>query len=746
MDSKRCLSVEEVLDIRSFLGTTHIGISPTGGHIAYTLALPDDDKPPTEALYREYDRTGRPASAAGGSAWVSNVATREAVRLGREGATTWAPEWSPDGKQIAFYSNEAGLAQLWVWDLATKTSRRVSERVVRPFFGFDGPRWCLDGSKLLAKAVQAGSTVDEANAMQIDRPTNGTLQGQCTAVVYGEAEESQDMVCNRLAVNRCLSDLLLIDLATGEASPVASGVRPPWFALSPDRGSVLYTDFPGAMDPDDTSQALYDIVIADLRTGTRQTIAKNAPLYFPVTLSWSPDGRKIAYEEGSFRDKGCCRVFDLDRAVCEPVLEESDPRQPQLFRAPLWSKDSRSILLIRNREILRIGIGDRTVENLPLPPGCEAVDICSSREGREYWSPDGGLSVGALLLDQATGSTRLALIGPGTGDCRFLSDGAQDLSGSKVHGMDLTENRLQIAFTAQDVARPPDLWIYDFGTDTHRMATVTNPQLEGVEQVHSRLVEWFKADGTRLQGALLLPPGHSPSQAYPTIVAFHPALTPSRSINRYAVEGSRGVSFTNMQLLATRGYAVFMPDVPTEGATEMADIADAVLPGLDMLVEAGISDPDRLGVIGQSGGGYGVLALLVQTTRFKAAVASSSHCDYIAGASHLDGESFWMSLTANSMGGTLWERRDRYIDNSPIFFFDRVETPLMLICGSLDPTTPPHLTEQTYTCLRYLKKPVVYVRYEGEDHLPSHYSRANVADYTTRVLAWFDRYLKPSAG
>jgi len=259
----------------------------------------------------------------------------------------------------------------------------------------------------------------------------------------------------------------------------------------------------------------------------------------------------------------------------------------------------------------------------------------------------------------------------------------------------------------------------------------------------SRLVEWTKADGTHLEGALLLPPSFRSGERYATIVAFHPRGTPSRSIARYAVDGERGLSFTNMQLLATRGYVVFMPDVPVKGPTELTDIAAAILPGVDRLVAEGIADPDRLGVIGQSEGGYGVLALIVQTTRFKAAVASSSYSDLVTHCSQTSGgETARMRWTADTLGGTLWDARERYIENSPIFFMDRVETPVLLICGSRDGATPPHVNEQTYSCLKYLGKPVVYVRYEGESHLPSAYARPNVLDYTNRVIAWFDKYVK----
>jgi dipeptidyl aminopeptidase/acylaminoacyl peptidase len=85
---------------------------------------------------------------------------------------------------------------------------------------------------------------------------------------------------------------------------------------------------------------------------------------------------------------------------------------------------------------------------------------------------------------------------------------------------------------------------------------------------------------------------------------------------------------------------------------------------------------------------------------------------------------------------------ERYLENSPLFFLNRVETPLLLIHGSLDRAVPPTQSEAVFGGLRRLGKPVVYVRYEGEEHWQGTWGYANVADYWQHVIAWSDRYLK----
>lgn len=94
------------------------------------------------------------------------------------------------------------------------------------------------------------------------------------------------------------------------------------------------------------------------------------------------------------------------------------------------------------------------------------------------------------------------------------------------------------------------------------------------------------------------------------------------------------------------------------------------------------------------------------------------------------------------MGGTPWEFRDRYIENSPIFYLDRIETPLLIVHGSADITVAPFLGDELFVGLRRLGKEAEYAKYEGETHSPSDWSYANQVDLCGRIIAWFDKYLK----
>jgi dipeptidyl aminopeptidase/acylaminoacyl peptidase len=200
-----------------------------------------------------------------------------------------------------------------------------------------------------------------------------------------------------------------------------------------------------------------------------------------------------------------------------------------------------------------------------------------------------------------------------------------------------------------------------------------------------------------------------------------------------------------MQLYATRGYAVLFPDCPIKIGTPMRDLADTVLPGIKKVIEMGIVDESRLGVMGQSFGGYSTLCLIVQTKCFKAGVVRLGFGNLVGlyGAMDKDGSASATGRLEDgqgAMGGTPWQFRTRYIENSPIFYLDRVKTPLLIVHGSNDETVPPFLADEIFVDLRRLGKEVTYAKYEGESHYIASY--ANQVDYVSRTIAWFDSHLK----
>jgi dipeptidyl aminopeptidase/acylaminoacyl peptidase len=167
------------------------------------------------------------------------------------------------------------------------------------------------------------------------------------------------------------------------------------------------------------------------------------------------------------------------------------------------------------------------------------------------------------------------------------------------------------------------------------------------------------------------------------------------------------------------------------------------MPGVDRAVDLGIADPERLGVMGHSYGGYSTLSLIVQTTRFKAAVDSAGPANLVSfyGVMHKSGGAGGIGWSETGQGGmidTPWQVRDRYIENSPLFYLDRVETPLLIVQGTLDLITPQ--SDEVFVALRRLGKEVVYAKYAGEDHWEVR-GALPTRRLLEQVIGWFDAHL-----
>jgi len=306
---------------------------------------------------------------------------------------------------------------------------------------------------------------------------------------------------------------------------------------------------------------------------------------------------------------------------------------------------------------------------------------------------------------------------------------------------DVSDDGRQVVWEEEDAAHPPDFWIATGDFREIRRVTHVAPVFDQYEMGESRLIEWMSVDGQKLRGTLLLPSGYKEGTRYPLAVFVYGGRFGSNDVNQFGLWGS--FATLNMQVMTTRGYAVFSPDAPLRVGASLKGLADTVLPGVNRVIEMGIADPDRLAVMGQSYGSYSVLALLVQTTRFKAAIITAVvESDILAGYLYMNNDGTdstgYFEEGQGGMGGTPWQYPARYRDNSPVFLFDKIETPLLMEHGTMD-SLPLWWPDATFVALRRLGKEVQYAMYAGEGHVIGGY--ANTVDFWNRRLVFLEEHL-----
>jgi dipeptidyl aminopeptidase/acylaminoacyl peptidase len=525
-------------------------------------------------------------------------------------------------------------------------------------------------------------------------------------------------------------------------------------ALVAPRGDRVAFTTPKRFERDGSQQILFDLLVSDSApSAAPRLVARDIRLdYDGAQFSWSPDGTHLAYRTAGVLASGDVFVIGLDAA--EPRLVSPTPHPPFTVlhqrMAPSWDARGRHVLFADTGAVWAASLADGQLTAVARLAG-QSVRLLTT-SGGGVLSPDRGLTTLVIATDMRTGKTAFCRVrfpptpeGAAESSC-VARDGSVGGYGPN-DGAAVSDDGTLLVFASQDASHAPDLYLARHGdvTAATRLTAIA-PAFDRVVMGEQRIISWRTGDGDTVRGVLLLPAGYQTGKRYPLITRVYGGIQPSRLyVDRFGVERP---AIDNLQVLATRGYAILLPDIVFKGEGEvLSQLPKIVLPGVERVVELGIADSSRLGLMGHSFGGFNTIAMLTQTSRFRAAVMSAGTADVVATYGQLlpDGTSYGIAVVEHGqflMNGTPWEQPRRYLDNSPVWHLDRVTTPLLIVHGGADHAVAPFLAEQVFVGLRRLGKPVVYAKYAGEEHHQATWSYANQLDYWNRVIAWFDTYLK----
>ena len=300
----------------------------------------------------------------------------------------------------------------------------------------------------------------------------------------------------------------------------------------------------------------------------------------------------------------------------------------------------------------------------------------------------------------------------------------------------------RLLYTRESVQEFPDLWVADRSFRNPQKLSDVNPQQSEYRWATVELVEWTSANGEQLEGLLYKPEDFDPDKEYPMMTYFYEQYSDDLH-EHYAPEAGR--SIINFTFYASRGYLVFVPDIHYEEGYPGESAMQSVMPGVTMLADRDYVDADRIGVQGHSWGGYQIAYMVTKTDLFAAAEAGAPVSNMISAYGGIRWGSgmsrmFQYEETQSRIGGSLWDMPMRYINNSPIFQADRIDTPLMMMHNDQDSAVPWEQGIELFVALRRLNKPAWLINYTGEVHWPT--DLAEMRDWTTRMQQFFDHYLK----
>jgi dipeptidyl aminopeptidase/acylaminoacyl peptidase len=740
------LPVEDVLRAPLLASYSPPSLSPDNRLLAY--AVVDSARVQKAEDPREVIESGVAWYAVGTDIWVADLTTGTQRNITGSQGHNWDASWSPDGEQLAFMADRGGAellgpARLWVWERRSGELRQVGDADVRE--GYTPMQWAGDGHSVLVSLFpEELGRAGYVNRINPKSPTTAAVvaKGGPQVFEYDPARPDAAPVANQINSDMWLRDLGLIDVRTGSLRRLTRNQRIGHYFVAPDGQRIVYSVLQAEAKAG-SGQYLFEIVVQELANGKTRVLANRVPLtLLGIPFAWSPGSDKVTWRSGGpgVPDEiyvASVRAGAAKRIASNPPI--ADLRQTIEVTPAVWGSDARDIYFIRDDALWRAAIDGSQAAAFAKSPD-RSLSLLAPRQ--QLFTPERPDRTVLLSMNRRTKQYGFVSVDLRTGAASQLVEETKRYGG---YGTDPTVSAdgKHVVYIAEGPNDPPDVYLLDRAAAPRRLTNVA-PALSQRALGKSEVVEWRSLDGELQRGALIYPADYEAGKSYPLIVKVYGGSSISDHLNLF---GYANAPVENLHLYTTRGYALLLADSKLNVGTPMVDLMKSVMPGIDRAIATGLADPQRNGITGHSYGGYSVLSLLVQSPRFKAAVMRAGMGDLIAGYGQLahDGTNYglaWAESGQGRMGGSPWEYRERYVENSPIFYLDRVQTPLLIIHGDQDDAVPAYLADEVFTGLRRLGRAVTYARYPGEGHWEGGWSYADRLDALQRQIAWFERYLK----
>ena len=488
----------------------------------------------------------------------------------------------------------------------------------------------------------------------------------------------------------------------------------------------------------DYNPGLTDHYLVNTSDGTRRLIAQKQE--FGVSLS--PAAKYAIYFDG--KDWNSYSVANGKSVNLTGTLgvhffnEDHDtPSTPPPYGVAGWTKDDRQVLLYDRYDIWQVSPDGSGAKNLTDGVGRkEETQLRYVRLDPKERSIDPSKPMLLHAENEQTRESGFYRDKVNGGMPERLVMGAKDFNNpTRAKDADV------LMLTASRFDEFPDLWVS--GPSFKDLEKVSNgdAQRAPFNWGTAELVAFKNIDGIPLKGILLKPDNFDPHRKYPMIVYIYERLT--QGLHSFRNPGP-GTSI-NPTFYVSNGYLIFMPDIVYTTGYPGQSALKCVLPGIQAVVDKGFVDENAIGIQGHSWGGYQIAYMVTQTNRFKAAAPGAAVSNMTSAYSGIRWGSglprqFQYEHSQSRIGGSLWEYPMRYLENSPVFRADRVQTPLLMINNDEDDAVPWYQGIEFYLALRRLGKESYLFSYNGEKH--GLRRRINQKDYTRRLQEFFDHFLK----
>ncbi len=501
----------------------------------------------------------------------------------------------------------------------------------------------------------------------------------------------------------------------------------------------------------------HDTWLVDVATGERDMIAER------VRYDWASDGGRwhISYDGANYAalNLDTRESFDLTSSLPTVFADTAydtptDVLPPHGFGPGGWLEGDAAVFLYDEHDIWRIapdgsgatritrGLEDdvthRLIREFDFSTG--QMNVFGDDDDEPGFDPNSPLYLSLYgELTEKRGYGRLMPTVAGAAAAPTVEQLV--FEDRYISGLTKADSADVYMYSAQAFDVPPNRFIGRADLADARQVTDANPFISEYAWGRSELVSFVSEGGRDLQAVLLYPADYVEGTRVPMIVYTYEMLSPQMHFFGTPTERN----YYNRTVWTQQGYAVLLPDIVYTAREPGVSAIESVRAAVAKVVEMGVADPEGVGLIGHSWGGYQATYLPTRVDIFAASVAGAPLTDFVSfmGAIHwnpgMPEVDHWETGQAR-MEVPFWDDMEAHFRNSPIHKVHEMETPLLMAFGNEDGVVDWDQGTEFYNFARRAGKQMVLIVYEGEDH--GFRQEPNQVDYHRRILEWFGHYLK----
>ncbi|WP_395047876.1 S9 family peptidase [Flavobacterium sp.] len=521
-----------------------------------------------------------------------------------------------------------------------------------------------------------------------------------------------------------------------------------WIALNGTQDYALLANM-DYYEPQYKLNADRDFYLIDIRTGAKELLLEKQS-GIDSQLDFSPDGRFISYYK-----KSNWWVYDIVKKSHTNITQGlnvswdnwvNDPgTELRVWGQTDWTKDGKYVLCYDYHDIWAISPDGKERKRLTNGKDKDIrfrFDTSAVSNIHEFNYSETGTTVYDLSKEVVlisynlqSGAHGFFTLKPNLIAKPLIADDAMVTKFKK------SKKGTSFIYVMQRFDLPPTL-VFD-NNGLQKEIVNSNEHQKKYHWGKSEMIQYADSKGTPLKGILYYPANYDASKKYPMVVFIYETFSKYR--HDYITPSlHNGIGF-NIANLTTDGYAVLLPDISFEKGNSAMSAVDCVTAATKKVIEMGVADAKKIGLTGQSFGGYETNFIITQTDMFATAISGSAVSDnlqhyFTINTLYTNIDAWRYENQQYRMGFSFYENQEAYHNNSPLLNANGINTPLLTWAGKIDDTVQSRQAETFYAALRRLKKEHVMLAYDNEGHIFQ--DPKNQEDLLRKMNDWFGHYLK----